>query len=214
MANLLPPNASVLERNLAAAMAAIGDINVPIADLLNPDACPTAALPWLAFALSVDSWDPDWTESQKREAVKASLGVHRIKGTIGAVRKALSALGFRAELQEWFNQIPLGEPYTFRLLLTAEQVGYDKAGLNRLQQLVEATKNLRSHLAGVVPQVVTTAGSVVAGVVGVGNQITVIGGGGDFELLMHAALNGFYETEAAVDSLFAKLGEMTNVDYW
>lgn len=192
MPNLLPPNATVLERNLAAAMAAIDEIDVPISDLLNADTCPTAALPWFAFALSVDSWDPNWSEDQQREAIRSSLGVHRIKGTIGAVRKALSAVGFRAELQEWFNQIPPGDPYTFRLLLTADQVGYDKAGLERLQQLVEATKNLRSHLTEIVPQIVSRAGPSVAVVASMGTEIDLTGYGYTLVADGSVAADGMY----------------------
>jgi phage tail P2-like protein len=36
--------------------------------LWNPQTCPLAALPWLAWTLSIDKWDTDWTEERKRTA--------------------------------------------------------------------------------------------------------------------------------------------------
>lgn len=172
MADLLPPNATTLERNLAATNAVIDTLPVPLRDLMNPDTCPVSLLPWLAAYLSVDSWDLTWNESQKRETIKASLGVHRIKGTAGAVKRAMAALGFDVQLQEWFNQIPKGEPYTFQLLLNVDQVGFDKTKLLRLLEVVAGTKNLRSHLSRVVPQVITTAALKAAAATSVGHEIT------------------------------------------
>ena len=34
--------------------------------------CPADVLPWLGWALSVDDWDQDWSEQQKRSAIAAS----------------------------------------------------------------------------------------------------------------------------------------------
>jgi len=65
--SLLPPNATALEHAADAAMARIADVNVPIRDLWNPDLCPEALLPWLAWALSVEPWDADWPVWQQRE---------------------------------------------------------------------------------------------------------------------------------------------------
>ena len=93
MDNLLPPNATATERNLAAVNARLGDIPVPLRDLIRPADCPSKFLPFLAQQLSVDSWEVDWDEEQKRDTIMESLGIHRVKGTIGAVRRALSAIG-------------------------------------------------------------------------------------------------------------------------
>jgi len=45
MDNLLPPSATPLERYAAAALAALGQLRVPLRDLWNPMTCPIDLLP-------------------------------------------------------------------------------------------------------------------------------------------------------------------------
>lgn len=90
---LLPPTATGIEVAIERAIERIGEIPVPNADLWNPMTCPAAMLPWLAWALSVDDWNTEWTESEKREAIAASIFIHRHKGTVVAVASALEAAG-------------------------------------------------------------------------------------------------------------------------
>ena len=66
MNDLLPPSATKQERALALATSRVSDVPLPIRTLWNPDTCPLELLPWLAWALSVDTWDPNWSESIKR----------------------------------------------------------------------------------------------------------------------------------------------------
>jgi phage tail P2-like protein len=172
---LLPPNATPTEIALAGAVARISDVAVPLRTLYQPLACPPQALPPLAWAFSLDEWDANWTEAQKRAAIAGSVYVHRHKGTIGAVKRALSALGLQVQVQEWFNQVPTGTPYTFRLLLTADQTGFSQAQLSKLTDVVNSTKNLRSHLDVIVPAVSTTAGPTVAALAGMGSEVTSTG---------------------------------------
>ena len=94
MSNLLPPNATAYERALDDAMSAEVALPIDIKELWNPDTCPIAFLPWLAWAFSVDEWDETWTEAQKRSIVAASYRIHRHKGTPYAIRETLSALGY------------------------------------------------------------------------------------------------------------------------
>jgi len=171
MADLLPYNASPLESALSESIARISDVPVPTRDVWSPDNCPSGLLPWLAWAFSVDEWDVTWTDEQKRSAIKSSVAVHRYKGTIGSVRNALSALGYSIQVQEWFNQSPAGVPYTYRLLLNVDQVGIDQPALNRIMAVVDATKNLRSHMDVAVPTVATVAQPSVAAVAHSGNEI-------------------------------------------
>ena len=215
MDNLLPPNATPLERNLATVNAAIGSLPVPLRDLTNADTCPADVLPWLAAYLSVDAWDVNWTEEQSRAAIRASFDVHRRKGTIGAVRRALNAMGIGAQLQEWFNQIPAGAPYTFRLLITADQVGYDATSFARIREVAGNAKNLRSHLSEIVPQIVTRAAPSIAAVTGIGTEITVKFDESRFALVMEGSRNGMEATEAAVIRLIKHVNEtMPRANYW
>ncbi|WP_022955766.1 phage tail protein I [Perlucidibaca piscinae] len=173
MSDLLPPNATAAERALSEAIARTGEVPVLVRDVWNPDLCPPELLPWLAWAFTVDSWDTSWTDTQKRGAIKASIAVHKYKGTIGALKEALAGIGFDAQAQEWFNQIPAGDPYTFKLLINSEQAGFSQLQFLRLLGTVQATKNLRSWLDEVVPKVSSRAGPNVAAVALSGHEITV-----------------------------------------
>ncbi len=172
MADLLPGNATIFESNLSESIARISDVPTPSRDVWNPDLCPFALLPWLAWAFSADEWDPTWSEIQKRRAIKTAVAVQRHKGTIGSVADALRALGFTARIQEWFNQIPSGVPYTFRLLLEVDQDGFDYAALQKLLNVVGTMKNLRSHLDSVTPTVASQSNSYFAAVSVSGSEIS------------------------------------------
>ncbi|MDH1590686.1 phage tail protein I, partial [Stutzerimonas stutzeri] len=119
----------------------------PVRDVWNADTIPARYLPWLAWAYSVDEWDAAWQESQKRATVRQALAIQRQKGTIGAVRDALGALGIYVEVREWFQLTPPGEPYTFELYVEASQTPVTLEGIRAVEGVVNATKNLRSHLS-------------------------------------------------------------------
>lgn len=91
--SLLPPNATAAEVAIEAAAARVGAVPVPIRDSWNPWTCPAALLPWLAWALSADNWDPAWSVATQRAVIAASIEVHRRKGTRVAVVRALAAVG-------------------------------------------------------------------------------------------------------------------------
>ena len=46
--------------------------------------------PWLAWALSVDTWDSNWSTEVKRAFIAESLAVHRQKCTLAAIRRVLN----------------------------------------------------------------------------------------------------------------------------
>ncbi|WP_179957699.1 phage tail protein I [Exilibacterium tricleocarpae] len=88
--DLLPVNATALERDLALASAALHKVPVVINQLWDPYNCPDSLLPWLAWALSVDAWQEHWTAAQKRRAIAASLSIHAHRGTRRAVADAIT----------------------------------------------------------------------------------------------------------------------------
>jgi phage tail P2-like protein len=51
-------------------------------------------LPFLAWAFSVEEWGSDWSQETKRETIANSVLVHRLKGTLAAVRFALASAGY------------------------------------------------------------------------------------------------------------------------
>jgi len=171
--SLLPSNATQQERALEGATARISDVPVLVRESKDPDTCPAVLLPWLAHQFSVDAWQTEWTDEQKRQTIRDAVYVHQHKGTIGAVRTALAALGFDVQVQEWFNQVPLGPEYTFVLHLDVDQVGISEGDLDRILEVVESTKNLRSHLNTVIPMITTKASTYIAGASLTGSEITV-----------------------------------------
>jgi len=171
MSDLLPYSSTQQERALSEAVARAGEVPTPIRDVWNPGTCPSTFLPWLAWAFSVDDWDNSWTDAQKRAFIKSSVEVHRHKGTIGAVKDALAALSITARVREWFNQSPEGAPYTFKILLEADQIGIGEDDLASVFDVIERTKNLRSHLDEVELSVRSETGPCLAVAGGVGSEI-------------------------------------------
>ncbi|ACS80180.1 phage tail protein I [Maridesulfovibrio salexigens] len=143
--DLLPINATPQERALSKATGKrIESIPVPIRDLWNPDKCPVVFLPWLAWALSVDLWKDEWSEAQKRAVIKASIAIHRKKGTPVAVENYLSALGYEARVLEWFEYD--GDEYKFKV---STETGITEAIYLEMIEAVMVAKNTRSHLESI-----------------------------------------------------------------
>lgn len=146
MSKLLPPNSTKFEMNFESAFARVSDIDVNIRSFNDPLSAPAEVLPWLAWERSVDIWDKDWPEAQKRQVIKGSLYNHSIKGTVEALELALNSIGFPVVIQEWFNMVPTGKPYTFSLFIKTSQDSISNVGIKELFKVVRTYKNLRSHL--------------------------------------------------------------------
>ena len=164
--SLLPPNATPLERGLEAGTTRLGAVEAPVAPLLDPWTCPIDLLPWLAWGLSVDSWDADWSEATKRAAVANSIELHRMKGTRRAVETVLSRFDDLAELVEWHEAAQARDPNTFEVTLPMVTAGgVAEGGKRATAAFAEAmireigrVKPLREHLTMV--QSVTAGGFV------------------------------------------------------
>lgn len=149
--SILPPNASQLERDIDRVVADRMDgLSLAISALWSADEALEEHLPWLASAVSVDVWKGHWPEHVKRQAIKASFDVHRLKGTYGAVRRALDALGVRSVLTEWFETD--GAPYTFKIRAYAgEYLDPSKTPLldsdyeTLLRDVIDAVKPVRAQ---------------------------------------------------------------------
>lgn len=201
MTTLLPNNATDLERALDAAVERLTDLPVPIRQVWSPTKAPAEMLPWLAWAFSVDTWNPEWTENQKREVIRTSVPVHRYKGTAAAMKEALAALGFPIRVQEWYQQEPQGRPGTFRLLIDVDQTGVPNNGALKFMPVVLAAKNLRSHLDIIELRATTKARAYVGGYCRAGQELTLRPSD-----TQYAGLEpGFAEAEAG-------LHQLTNVD--
>lgn len=100
MSDLLPPNATPLEKAIALTIARLSDIAIDINTLWDSARCPVELLPWLAWSLSVDTWNSNWPEDIKRRVIADSFHLHGLKGTVQAIKTALSSLGVDADIIE------------------------------------------------------------------------------------------------------------------
>lgn len=163
---LLPLNATPGERNIEAATARIGDVGAPLRDLWNPDTCPAALLPWLAWALSIDGWRPTWPEYIKRARIRSALNVARKKGTADSVRQVVASFGGAITLREWWQNEPPTEPHTFELTLTVAGDGGAPPTAEFVDDViaeVARTKPLRSHFTFTQGLTASTGVGVIAG---------------------------------------------------
>ena len=155
-AHLLPPSAAAAERALSLA-AGFDDLRPErIKALWDPRLCPAELLPWLAWSWHVDDWDETWSEDTKRAVVAAAWEVHRFKGTPWAVRRALKALKYRAEIDE-----DTGVPYVFDLSVELTGAVDIDAFTAKAVRAVELSKPASRHL-GRVAHFVQTAGRIAA----------------------------------------------------
>ncbi len=171
--HLLPPNASQLEQLAAEALAQIERVPVPIRDLISPDRCPVDLLPYLAWAFSVDRWDPAWPETVKRQVIKASFFVHAHKGTIGALRRVVEPLGYLIRVREWWQESPVGEPGTFRLDIGVLEGGISEETYESLSLLIDDAKPVSRHLIGLAITLEARGSVYVAASAVEGDTVTV-----------------------------------------
>lgn len=168
---LLPVGSSVLEVAAAAAAAEIERVPVPLRTLWDPFACPVNLLPYLAWALSVDRWDPDWPEATKRNVIASSFYVHQHKGTISALRRVVEPLGYLIEVKEWWQLNE--EPGTFRLVVGVLDSGITDEMYQELERLIEDAKPASRHLTGLAISLSATGNAFVGAGCYLGDALTV-----------------------------------------
>jgi len=103
--------------------------------------------------MSIDDWQSHWSEEVKRAVIRESVMVHRKKGTPWAIKRLLSAVGASAELREWWQMDPPGQPHTFEIDVYATNIpAVDEDGpllgevaTQRMADLINSVKPVRSH---------------------------------------------------------------------
>jgi phage tail P2-like protein len=171
MTSLLPINSTPLERAIE---AATDDFTpVPLRQIYNPDTCPVALLPLLAWECSVDRWDERWSEAIKRAAIRASFYIHAHKGTIGALRRVVEPLGYLVEVLEWWETLPEGVPGTFSLKVGVLETGITEEMYEELTWLIDDAKPVSRHVTGLAISLETTGAMNLAAAVYDGEEIDV-----------------------------------------
>lgn len=100
----------------------------------------------LAWQWSVDFYDELKSLAEKRNAVKQSIAMHRIKGTRRAVELALHMVYTSGEVSEWFEYG--GRPYYFRVRFI-EPNSIRTEDVDRVIRIINAVKNTRSWLESI-----------------------------------------------------------------
>lgn len=160
MSSILPANSTEFERALEKTVSRI--LPERIETLWNPDTCPVEFLGYLAWGLAIDIWDDQWTETTKRDVVRQSIHVHQHRGTPGALKQALQAMGYRyVEIIEgqshgasyngashYSGATQYGgavAPFEFDVILHTQNQTTN-AEITEIKRRINAYKNARSHL--------------------------------------------------------------------
>lgn len=144
--SLLPPNPTQGELAQEQVHSHVGNMPIDIRTVKNADLCPVELLPHLAWEYGVTFWEDMWSEAQKRDVIKSAPRVNKARGTIGAVKEAISATGYSVDIVEWFNDTPQAAPYTFKLIVN--NIVSD-AAMEDIALQVKDAKNARSGLSSV-----------------------------------------------------------------
>lgn len=168
---LLPVGSSVLEVAAARAGAELAHVPVPLRDLWNPSTCPAPLLPYLAWARSVDYWDESWPESVKRNVIRAAFVLHRRKGTLGAVKRAIQPLGFELSATEWWETDD--PPGTWRAIVDVMDVGITEGVRLELEALIDSAKPRSRHLMGLSIRLKTQATLFTGAATYHGDELTI-----------------------------------------
>lgn len=161
---LLPPNSTLIERALETVSRRLAEVPAPLRDLKDAWTCPVSHLPWLAYELSVDTWNPAWPEAIKRSVIAYAIEIQRRKGTVASVRQVVTAFGGNLALREWWQMDPPGEPYTFELVLTLNGEGGQPATARFVEEVIQEvarTKPARAHFS-FTQGLAASAGIVIA----------------------------------------------------
>ena len=169
--SLLPPNATNLLKDLESILSGQLDLQTLNRFVNNPNEAPANILPWLAWTVSVDDWNDAWSETVRRNVIKASIEVHRRKGTIGALKKALQAFNYQnVKVEEWFDYG--ADPYFFRVFFDVVEPGFDVNIIPDVQKVITSTKNARSHLESLRAYLSAEMGVVNIGSLIISKEVT------------------------------------------
>lgn len=157
--SLLPPNATAFERAVEQALTRMAAIDTPVATLMDPAAIDAGVLPFLAWHLSVDRWEADWSDAVKRATVATAIADQRRKGTPASVKAVLASFDDLLDLVEWHRTTPRGVPHTFEIRLPLGAAGGPRsraAFAEAILRDVARVKPARSH--GTLVQLLRVAG--------------------------------------------------------
>lgn len=126
----------------------------------------------LAWQFHVDFYDYTLPIENKRNLVKNSIWLHKIKGTPQAVIDAASSVFGKAKLKEWFEYD--GKPFFFGLDVDITDIGATPENLKKLDTLVNAYKNTRSWVDFINLYIASKGNINIAAITVIGEEISVL----------------------------------------
>ena len=146
----LIPHASALERALELSAAqGLATIDTDLTQYLDPQRCPLAFLPLLAFERHIYYWDEDWSEDEKRTILAGAPARSRALGATDVMHAYVADVGATLTLLEWWESGANDVPFTAE----AEIGGLDttrteaaSAQARSVEGLLQATKPAHVHL--------------------------------------------------------------------
>lgn len=170
MGSLLAPSATPLARAAAETLADATALSTPARDAWNPYEIGAPLLPWLAWSVAVDEWNPTWSEATKRAAIAEAFALHRRRGTPWAIKRALSRVVDSATLIEKPEGAHWAE-FDVDIAVTDRPLTEDL--YPRITQLIAAYKPTRSHLRRLVISLASRATVNVACATLAGDTVTI-----------------------------------------
>lgn len=130
-----------------------GTVDLP-SIYVSIDRLTSLQLDHLALQWDVSVWRDYWPVSLKRSVLKTAIADKRKRGTLKAVKEALSSIGSSASVVEWWQTEPKGTPHTFKIYVTlSDSEGTIEADLQEdVIGLIDDAKPLRSHYDFVLGQ--------------------------------------------------------------
>lgn len=153
LTDILPPNLAA-DKGIAA-FAAVFDsqFRYLVENIEQPaiyaciDSLSGGLLDHLAVQYDVEPWREAWPVEMKRNVIRATYMTLCKRGTVEAVKAAVSALGSAVQIVEWWQTEPKGVPHTFKVVATLG--AYDGVLSSDLQNdliaLIDNAKPVRSH---------------------------------------------------------------------
>lgn len=127
MADRLAPDALALDPRFGPMAEATQRIErLPLDGLITYliDTVPAGFLPELVRQFHIAGIEGGMfaaSDADRRRLIRESIALHRRKGTLWAVKRALALSGIAATLTEWWQETPAGAPFTFTVDIAAGQ---------------------------------------------------------------------------------------------
>lgn len=130
--------------------AAIGVVSI----YANIDSMSSEQLDHFAAGRNMTTWRDSWPIDVKRSIAKSMIAQKARMGTLSAVKTVLASLGSAVSIVEWWQEVPRGQPHTFKITATLGDV--DGVLTEQMQEdfflLLNGSKPVRSHFTFTLSQ--------------------------------------------------------------